>query len=101
MQDEQQEHGDILMLDIIDANTPDPPPNDFDETATSLKVVYGVQWAVQRYNFTWLVRLGDDTYFRVDHFLLNVSRTLDNKKLVLGFQGMSAVVWQPCQKQVS
>jgi hypothetical protein len=46
LQGEEREHGDILMLVIIDANTPDPPPRDSDETATSLKVVYGVKWAV-------------------------------------------------------
>lgn len=83
---EQQQHGDILLLDIIDPNDPDPPLNDSDKTATFLKVVYSVKWAVQHYTFPWLVRLADDSYFRVDHFLLNVASSLQKDKLVLGYR---------------
>jgi hypothetical protein len=88
---EQQEHGDLLMLDIIDVNTPDPPP-DGEDTATALKVVHSAMWAVRHYNFPWFVRLGDDSYFRVDHFLLNVASTLSRTKLVFGYAGRSGVV---------
>jgi hypothetical protein len=87
LQHEQQQYGDILFLDVIDTNDPDPPPNDSDATASSLKVVYGAKWAVEHYNFPWFVRLGDDTYFRVDHFLLTVASKLDKHKLVLGYRG--------------
>jgi hypothetical protein len=86
VQAEQQEHGDILMLDTIDSNTPDPPPND-GETATALKVVYGVKWAVDNYEFLWFVRLGDDAYFRVDYFLLSAAIKLEKEKLLLGSPG--------------
>lgn len=83
---EQRQHGDMLLLDIIDSNYPDPPADGV-ETATALKVVHGVQWAVKHYHFPWLVRLGDDAFFRVDHFLLNVAHTLSPTKLVFGYAG--------------
>lgn len=83
---EQQEHGDILALDIIDTDAPDPPA-DNKNSATSLKVAYSIAWAVKHYTFPWLVRLGDDSYFRVDHFLLNVAPTLDRQRLVLARTG--------------
>lgn len=90
-QAEQQEHGDLLMLNIIDTNTPDPPPDGV-ETATALKVVHSAIWAVDNYNFPWFVRLGDDSYFRVDHFLLNVASTLSKTKLVFGYAGGSPLL---------
>jgi hypothetical protein len=100
-QTEQKEHGDLLMLDIIDTNTPDPPPDGV-ETATALKVVHSAIWAVDNYNFPWFVRLGDDSYFRVDHFLLNVASTLSKTKLVFGYAGgplMLVVVVVGCSMQ--
>jgi hypothetical protein len=87
LQHEHQQHGDILFLDVIDTNDPDPPPNDGDATATSLKVAYGAKWAFEHYNFPWFVRLGDDSYFRVDHFLMTVASELHKHKLVLGYRG--------------
>lgn len=81
---EQQEHGDLLILDIIDVNVPDPPPDGV-ETATALKVAHSTAWAVQHYDFPWFVRLGDDAYFRVDHFLLNVAPTLSRNGLMFGY----------------
>lgn len=57
---EHQQYGDLLYLDVPDADEPDPPPGD---SATSLKVAHGMVWACKHYTFKWLVRLGDDSFF--------------------------------------
>ena len=64
---EEQAHGDILVLHSVkdldnDAGSWHQP------SATTEKVLYGMQWAVEHYNFRYFARLGDDSYFRLDEF---------------------------------
>ena len=40
----------------------------YNVSATSEKVLYGIQWAVQHLRFKYLARIGDDAYFRPDEF---------------------------------
>lgn len=53
-------------------------------SATTNKVMLSIQWAVQSYNFDYFFRLGDDSYFRVDHFiaLLNANRFPDRNAVI-------------------
>lgn len=69
---EQDEHGDLLLLDC----------EDFDDallweaqwgveagpSSTTQKVQLSIIWAVKNYKFAFFFRLGDDSYFRVDKF---------------------------------
>jgi hypothetical protein len=82
---EQAKYGDMLLLpDALDADIPDPPPAGVD-SATCIKVLRAAAWAVQRYEFDYFVRLGDDTFFRIDYFIDEVLPTLPTARLLLGF----------------
>ncbi|KAF8056734.1 B3galt6 [Scenedesmus sp. PABB004] len=77
--------GDMLLLpDTPDADAPDPPPPGAD-SATCLKVVRAAAWAVARYEFAHFVRLGDDSFFRIDYFLADVAPALPRARLLLGY----------------
>lgn len=82
---EQSQHGDILILpDTRDADNPDPPAAGVD-SVTCIKVLRAAEWAVKNFRFPFLVRLGDDAFFRVDYFLQSVADTLPRSHLLLGF----------------
>mmetsp|Transcript_10502 Transcript_10502/g.39048 ORF Transcript_10502/g.39048 Transcript_10502/m.39048 type:complete len:439 (-) Transcript_10502:312-1628(-) len=53
-------------------------------SSTTQKVLWAVKWAVRNYQFDYFARVGDDAYFRVDHFLQNVAPTQPNEKLYMG-----------------
>lgn len=77
-------YGDIIFLNCSDYDG-------FDKfwpktSATTTKVLLGIDWAVHNYNFEYLVRLGDDAYFRIDNFLLLMKQgALPSSKAVLGY----------------
>lgn len=81
---EAQEYGDILLLDIPDCDDPDPPPPGTD-SATSLKVVHSMAWAVKHYNFDYFIRIGDDTYLRINYFPADVAPSLPKGRMLLGY----------------
>ena len=64
---------DILFLDCMDQDDQlNEPANwklDAGPSATTSKVMYAAEWAVQHYAFQYLFRLGDDSYLRIDKFL--------------------------------
>ena len=41
-------------------------------SATTEKVMYTMQWAVENFSFQYFARLGDDSYFRPDEFYRQV-----------------------------
>mmetsp|Transcript_46 Transcript_46/g.160 ORF Transcript_46/g.160 Transcript_46/m.160 type:complete len:375 (-) Transcript_46:108-1232(-) len=53
-------------------------------SSTTQKVLWAVKWAVRNYKFDYLARVGDDAYFRVDHFLKNVAPTQSKERLFMG-----------------
>ena len=66
---EDQEFGDMLLLhDVKDLDTEEEDAHyDWHNTsATTEKVLYSIQWAVETCHFQYFVRLGDDSYFRPD-----------------------------------
>jgi hypothetical protein len=82
---EMADHKDMLMLpDTPDADNPDPPlPGN--DSATCLKVLRSAAWALDKYTFPFFVRLGDDSYFRIDYFLSQVADSLPRSNLLLGY----------------
>jgi len=69
---EAEAHGDLLQVDCTDRDGKDGkdyPPSD---SATSCKVLAGAVAAVDRYNFHFLARVGDDAFFRFDVMLSRV-----------------------------
>jgi hypothetical protein len=81
----QAEHaafGDILLLEVADRDNPDPPPPG-SGSATTLKVMHGMRWAVEHFQFDYFVRLGDDSYLRID-FLLELSKGWPREKMYRG-----------------
>ena len=71
--DEQKDHGDLVFV-----NSPDFD-NQFwgditihGQSATTIKVLAAIDWAVRTYDFQYLVRLGDDSYFRPENFFAKV-----------------------------
>eukprot|EP00877_Chromochloris_zofingiensis_P005839 jgi/Chrzof1/15256/UNPLg00650.t1 len=85
---EQRSYGDILLLPTPDLDSPDPPPSGQD-SATTLKVMYALKWATERYHFNYFVRLGDDAFFRVDYFL-QASKSWPLEKL---YRGMCTIIY--------
>ncbi len=81
---EQEEFGDILLLDVTDRDIPDPPPQGV-SSATTLKVMYGMDWAVRNYEFDYFVRLGDDSYFRIDQMVKNSIKSWPREGMYRGF----------------
>jgi hypothetical protein len=82
---EMDEHKDMLMLpDTPDADNPDPPLPGTD-SATCLKVLRAAAWAVDHYAFPFFVRLGDDSFFRLDYFLTKAANSLPRSNLLLGY----------------
>lgn len=83
VQTEAEQYGDVLLLDAPDSDDPDPPSPGTD-SATSLKVIQSMVWAVRQYSFDYFIRIGDDAYFRIDYFLTDVMPTLPRERLLLG-----------------
>lgn len=81
---EEERYGDILLEEVLDFDDPDPPLPTSD-SATSLKVVRSMIWAMRHYEFDYFIRIGDDAYLRIDHFLINVIPTLPRERLLLGY----------------
>ena len=75
VQHEQQQNGDLLLLDSLDYD------NIFwgdigahGQSATTMKVIAASRWAVQCYRFQYMIRLGDDSYFRPENFFRRVQQ---------------------------
>ena len=74
---EQMEHSDVLLFDCLDLDTDLTDANhwslDASPSATTSKVLLSVEWAVRHFKFEYYFRLGDDSYLRIDKFLLLLS----------------------------
>jgi hypothetical protein len=81
---EALQYEDILQLDLPDFDDPDPSPPGVD-SATSLKVVQSMVWAVRNYTFDYFIRIGDDSYLRIDYFLTEAALTLPKERMLLGY----------------
>lgn len=67
---EQKQFGDLQMLDSLDYDhQPFQQIGALGTSATTMKVLAAAKWAVQTFQFQYLVRLGDDAYFKPDAFL--------------------------------
>ena len=84
---EQDKKHDLLFLQCLDIDTAllgdahwgvDAGPS-----ATTQKVLLPVEWAVKSYTFDFFMRLGDDSYFRVDRFI-SLWNTFPKKNTVIG-----------------
>ncbi len=75
VQREEESFGDILILHGISDQDRGVEDNGWPwngTSATTEKVVYSMQWAVEKYTFQYFARLGDDAYFRPDEFYRQV-----------------------------
>jgi hypothetical protein len=85
-------HADVLFLTApacpdVDGFVPSrwdgqqfPPTN----SSTTCKVLEGIAVAVERFEFSYLARVGDDAYFRWDYFLRERAAALPTRGLYLG-----------------
>lgn len=74
---EQRRHGDLQYVNSLDYDhTPFQEIGPFQTSATTTKVLAAVKWAVQTYKFQYLLRLGDDAYFKPDVFLRQAEQGL-------------------------
>ena len=102
---EQDEKHDLLFLNCQDIDTAllgdaswglDAGPS-----ATTQKVLLSVEWAVKTFTFDYFIRLGDDSYFRVDRFV-SLWDTLPKQNAVVGkimkanILGMEQVLYRAC-----
>ena len=90
-------HGDILQVDCTDrdgANGNAYPPAD---SATSCKVLAGAVVAVERYNFHFLARVGDDAFFRFDVMLsrIGAAHLAEVSNLALAFWMPGGMIGPP------
>jgi len=87
VQQEQQQNDDLLLLDSLDYD--DAFWGDIGaqgQSATTTKVVTAVRWATQHYRFQYLIRLGDDSYFRPENFFRRVRQgTLPSSLACIGY----------------
>lgn len=61
-------------------------------SSTTCKVMNSIQWAVKRFDFQYCLRLGDDSYLRIDKFLnMLAQKELPTGKAVIG-QILKAVI---------
>lgn len=68
LREEHSTHGDLVVFRCKDME----PEYEKGVSATTSKILHGVRWAVQQYTFDYFIRIGDDTYFRVDQFYKQV-----------------------------
>ena len=70
LDDEQRLFGDLQLLNGLDYNDESVQQlGPFATSATTTKVLAAVKWAVQTYTFQYLLRLGDDAYFKPGAFV--------------------------------
>ena len=73
LNEEQRDYNDLLFV-----SSPDFDNKGWSEitvkgqSATTMKVLAALQWAVQTYDFQYIVRLGDDSYFRPENLFARV-----------------------------
>ena len=71
LREEQKLHGDLQMLDSPDFDVEFwGDITALGRSATTIKVLAALQWALRHYKFRYFVRLGDDSYFRPENFFL-------------------------------
>ena len=69
--EEQRLHGDLQMLESPDFDVEFwGDITALGRSATTMKVLAALKWALRHYNFLYFVRLGDDSYFRPENFFL-------------------------------
>ena len=90
-------HGDLLQVDCTDRDGADGsayPPSD---SATSCKVLAGAAAAVERFNFHFLARVGDDAFFRFDVMLARVgaAHLAEASNLALAFWMPGGLIGAP------
>ncbi len=86
---EASQHNDILFLDCVDEDDALKEHDNWDmhagPSATTNKVMYAVQWAVRQFDFEYFFRLGDDSYLRIDNFMLLIaSKEFPTRNAVIG-----------------
>eukprot|EP00494_Astrolonche_serrata_P032033 UN32302 len=90
---EAELHAISLEPDVILPNLHDldyPEEISFNSATTS-KVLWGIHWAVRYFNFTYLARMGDDTYFNIVQFF-NIMNTLPDKAAVIARHRYDALI---------
>ena len=67
---EQRQFGDLRVLDSLDFDhEPFQEIGAFGKSATTTKVLAAIQWATRNFMFRYLLRLGDDAYFKPEVFI--------------------------------
>lgn len=97
IEEEARSHEDMVSLDCEDVDSSQP----VEESSTTCKVLRGIQFAYESYQFRFLARIGDDAYFRWDYFMDNVVPGLPKGPLYAGhFFGGSKVLEPQIQEHL-
>jgi hypothetical protein len=70
---ENAQYDDIVMLNCSDYDGPADKSLYPLESATTVKVILAIQYALQHFTFKYFARVGDDTFFRFDAYLMRES----------------------------
>ena len=80
---------DMLLIDAPDKDEGQPRVR----SATTLKVMHSMRYAVNNYVFDWFARIGDDAYFRVDYFAeLALEHTYPKEWAYVGYKFVNHIV---------
>lgn len=80
---------DMLLIDAPDKDEGQPRVR----SATTLKVMHSMRYAVNNYVFDWFARIGDDAYFRVDYFAeLALEHTYPKEWAYVGYKFANHIV---------
>jgi len=80
-------HGDVVILKSPDYDGPAAHNIYPSRSATTVKLILAIRYALRLYNFMYFARVGDDTYFKIDVFwwtmkMIERRRTL--RKAIIG-----------------
>jgi hypothetical protein len=89
---EARQHHDMVYVDCKDNDLGAMPK---ENSSTTCKVLRGIQYVTERFDFSFLARIGDDAYFRFDHFWNAIRPTLPSRPLYMGRFLKEEKVWEP------
>eukprot|EP01116_Phalansterium_solitarium_P018258 TRINITY_DN4786_c0_g1_i1.p1 TRINITY_DN4786_c0_g1~~TRINITY_DN4786_c0_g1_i1.p1 ORF type:complete len:568 (+),score=229.93 TRINITY_DN4786_c0_g1_i1:167-1870(+) len=83
VQAENDKYKDIVFLPFMDTYN-----------NLSLKTMHLSKWATDHYDFTYLLKMDDDTFLRLDRYVAR----LQNKPIEMFYYGLAEPGWQPHRK---
>ena len=88
---EAHEHLDLVFVPCKDSDQRAMPE---ENSSTTCKVLRGIQHITNHFTFAFLARVGDDAYFRYDHFWNSIRPSLPEGPIYMGRFNQDENVWE-------